>query len=157
MKIRMDFADWVFLLLAAGMAITFAGIVWNFYRTFVSADSHAEIVVNSRTLRKENGQVIRKQTRDGRRYIEFTYTDGKQSYNGVLPVSEQEFHRTSVGDRIPIFYDVDQPERWSLPSYKDRGFLVIAGVHIVIMLIVLAFAALFLRLFYKSFRTPLSE
>lgn len=157
MKIRLDFVDWVFLLLAAGMVLTLAGLVWNFYRTFVSADSHTEIVVNARTLRKENGQVIRKQTREGQRYIEFTYTDGKQSYNGILPVSEQEFNRTSVGDRIPIFYDIDQPEQWSLPSYKDRGFLVIAGTHIFSILLVLAFAIAFSYLFYRSVRTPLTE
>jgi Protein of unknown function (DUF3592) len=157
MKIRLDFAEWMFLLLAVITVVVLAGLVWNFYHTFVSSESHAEIVVNARTLRKENGQVIRKQTREGQRYIEFTYTDGKQFYNGALAVSEQEFNRTGVGDRIPIFYDIDQPEKWSLPSYKDWGFLVVAGVHIFSILLVLAFAIAFFYLFFRLVRTPLPE
>jgi lipopolysaccharide export LptBFGC system permease protein LptF len=157
MRIQLGFAEWIFLLLAVVTAMVFAGLAWNFYRTFVSADSKAEIVVNSRTLRRENAQVISKQTRERQRYIEFTYTDGKRSYNGVLPVSEQEFDRTRVGDRVPIFYDIDQPEHWTLPSYKDWGFSATAGTYIFSMLLALAFAIVFFYLFYRSMRTPLPE
>src|SRR5262245_52860049 len=157
MRIQLGFAEWMFLLLAVVTAVVFAGLAWDFFRTFVSADSHAEIVVNSRTLRKENGQVINKQTREGRRYIEFTYTDGKRSYNGALPVSEEEFDRTNIRDRVPIFYDIDQPEQWSLPSSKDSGFLVMVGIHVFSMLVVLASAIIFFYLFYRSMRTPPPE
>jgi hypothetical protein len=157
MKISLNFVIWMFLLLAMMMVIIFAGLAWNFYQTFVSADSHAEIVVNSRTLRKENGQVISKQTKEGKRYIEFTYMDGKQSYNGALPVSEQEFDRTSIGGRIPIYYDVDQPQQWSLQSYKDVGFLVMVGIHIFSMLVVLAFTIFLFYILYTWMRTPLPE
>src|SRR5262245_326667 len=157
MKIQLDFAEWIFLLLAMIMVFAFAGLAWNFYRTFVSVDNRAEIVVNSRTMRKENGRVINKQTREGRRYIEFTYTDGKRSYNGALPVSEEEFDRTNIRDRVPIFYDIDQPEQWSLPSSKDSGFLVMVGIHVFSMLVVLASAIIFFYLFYRSMRTPPPE
>src|SRR5262249_36356033 len=157
MRIQLGFAEWVFLVLAVVTAVVFAGLAWNFYRTFLSADSHAEIVVNSRTLRKENGQVISKQTRERQRYIEFTYTDGKRSYKGIIPVSEKEFKWNIGRDRDQIFYDIDQPENWSLPSYKDWGFLATAGIHIFPMLLALAFAVVFFYLFYRSMRTPLPE
>ena len=157
MKIHLDFAEWLFLLLAVIMAAIFAGLAWNFYQTFVRADSHAEMVVNSRTMRKENGRVTGKQAREGQRYIEFTYTDGKQSYNGVTPVSDREFNRIGIGDRISIFYDIDQPERWAKPSYKDWGFWVISGSHILSALVALAFTIFFFYLFYRLVRTPLPE
>jgi hypothetical protein len=157
MKIHLDFAEWVFLLLALVMVAVFAGLAWNFYQTFVGADSRAEVVVNSRTLRRENGQVIRKQTREGQRYIEFTYTDGKQSYSGILSVSEQEFNRTGIGDQIQIFYDIDQPAQWSLPSDRDLGFSVIVGLYIFSLLVVLAFAIMFFYQFYRLVRTPQPE
>jgi hypothetical protein len=157
MKIKLDFAEWMFLLLAMSMAIAFAGLAWNFYQIFVSADSNAEIVVNSRTLRKGNGQVISKQIKEGQRYIEFTYTDGRRSYNGALPVSEREFDRTVIGDRIPIFYDVYQPEQWSLPSYKDVGFGVLVGLHVLPMLLVLATAIILFYVFYRLTKIPTPE
>src|SRR5262245_49736493 len=152
MKDASGSAKWKFFFLGILMIGMFALLSWKFSELFLGIGSGFENVGGaSQTLRRADGQVVKKEATNGHRFVEFTYMVGKQPYHGRLPISEAEFDKTEMGDTVPVFYDIERPGVWApkiLPK-KDRYYWLGLGVAVFILLLNLFYALFFFRRFIK--------
>jgi hypothetical protein len=105
-----------------------------FYKTYISHTGDIGFIDElHQPYRKGQGTVSEKEYTDRAYRLIFTYPDGDNSFHGVMTVSEKEFNRTQIGDKIPIFYGIVSPERW-LPV--TRGKVASGGVALIIMTLI---------------------
>jgi hypothetical protein len=117
------------------VVLFFWGFSWlfasMFYEVYISHTGNVGFIDEyHQPYRKGQGTVSEKEYADGAHRLIFTYPDGDNSFRGVMTVSEKEFIRMQIGDKIPIFYGIMNPERW-LPI--TRGKVASGGVVLIIL------------------------
>jgi hypothetical protein len=112
-------------------------LVWAFYSMSSGAKGGAGFIDSDRVAyRKGVGVIVEKQATQAQYELKFTYPEESNSYNGSLIVSQKEFDKAQVGDKIPIYYGIHLPHLW-MPVKSGKVY------YISILLLVLA-AILFL-------------
>jgi hypothetical protein len=121
--------------------IVFLGIAglltWFFYSVYIDPNSRVGFIDSDQTSYvKGNGAVVEKRVTQAGREVRFTYPEEGNAYQGGLFVSQEEFDRAQIGDKIPIFYGIHYPQLW-IPIRSGKVYyigIVIAAVVIVLFL-----------------------
>ena len=131
-------------LMFIGLAALFA---WFFYSIFISATSRFGFIdSDQQSYQKNCGTITAKEMNEEEYALIFTYPEETNIYQGRLVVSEREYSREQIGDKIPIFYGIQNPARW-LPIRSGKVFW--GGVVLIIAILVcfLIGATYFYRLY----------
>jgi hypothetical protein len=135
-----DLVKGIFLLGIAGL------LVWFFYSVYINARSRIGFIDSDRmSYIKGSGTVVEKQITNGGRELKFTYPEDGSSFQGILLVSEEEFDRAKIGDKIPIFYGIHAPHLW-MPIKSGK-------IYYLSVVVIVAAAALFLTGAFFIYRT----
>src|SRR5262245_41408937 len=88
-------------------------LTWFFYSVYIDPSSRVGFIDSDQTSYvKGSGTVVEKRLTQWGRELRITYTEEGNSFRGVLLVSQEEFDRAQIGDKIPIFYGIHYPQRW---------------------------------------------
>ncbi len=88
-------------------------LAWFLYSVYINPDSKIGYIDSDQiAYRKSHGTIVEKQITQNGRELTFTYPEGDNTFRGVLTVSQDEFDRTQIGDKIPIFYGLYLPHLW---------------------------------------------
>jgi hypothetical protein len=125
--------------------IVFLGIAglltWFFYSVYIDPNSRVGFIDSDQTSYvKGNGVVVEKRVTQAGRELRFTYPEDGNAYQGGLIVSQEEFDRAQIGDKIPIFYGIHYPQRW-IPIRSGKIYYI--GIAIAAVVVVLFLAGAF--------------
>jgi hypothetical protein len=112
-------------------------LVWFFYSVYINARSRIGFIDSDQmSYVKGSGTVVEKQITPGGRGLKFTYPEDANAFQGVLLVSQEDFDKATIGDKIPIFYGIHSPHLW-LPIKSGKiyylGIVVIVVVAVLVM------------------------
>jgi hypothetical protein len=112
-------------------------LTWFFYSVYIDPNSRVGFIDSDQTSYvKGSGTVVEKRATQGGGELRFTYPEEGNAFQGVLFVSQEEFDRTQIGDKIPIFYGIHSPQLW-MPIKSGKIYyivIVIAAVVVVLFL-----------------------
>jgi hypothetical protein len=125
--------------------IVFCGIagllIWFFYSVYFNARSRIGFIDSDQmSYVKGSGTVVAKQITQGWRELKFTYPEEGNAYQGVLQVSQEEFDRAKIGDKIPIFYGSHSPRLW-MPIKSGKVYYL--GIVVVVVAVALLLTGAF--------------
>jgi hypothetical protein len=110
----------------------------DFYSIYIDTTSKTGFVDSDKVAyRKGIATVVEKRVNQANYELRFTYPEEGRSFQGILSISQAEFERAQVGDKIPIFYGIHFPRRW-LPIKSGKIFyisIVVISVAAVLFLI----------------------
>jgi hypothetical protein len=113
-------------------------LTWFFYSIYIDTTSKTGFVDSDKVAyRKGIATVVEKRVNQANYELRFTYPEEGKSFQGILSISQAEFERAQVGDKIPIFYGIHFPRRW-LPIKSGKVFyisIVVISVAAVLFLI----------------------
>ncbi len=92
---------------------------------------------DNQPYRKTNGTVIAKEIRAGKPVLVFSYPEGTNTSQGIQEVSERQFDKTKVGDKLAIFYAIYAQSKW-LPVWSGKifwGGIILAVVASIMLLL----------------------
>jgi energy-coupling factor transporter transmembrane protein EcfT len=117
-------ASFIAGLLFGLLFLAIAGLfAWIFYSYFVSTTSKVAFMDEyDRLYIKDHGVIINKEIKDGTYNFVFTYPENQNSYRSVMKVTEREYGQSNLGDKVSIFYNPADPEKWLQPKIGKMGW-----------------------------------
>jgi hypothetical protein len=112
-----------------------AVLVWFFYSVYINARSRIGFIDSDQmSYIKGSGTVVEKQITPGGRELKFTYPEDANAFHGALLVSQEDFDKAKIGDRIPIFYGIHAPHLW-MPIKSGKIYYLSLVVIVVAALL----------------------
>jgi hypothetical protein len=112
-------------------------LTWFLYSVYIDPNSRVGFIDSDQvSYVKGSGTVVEKRVTPGGRELRFTYPEASNAFQGVLFISQEEFDRAQIGDKLPIFYGIHSPQLW-MPIKSGKIYyigIVIAAVVVVLFL-----------------------
>ena len=83
--------------------------------------------------------VVEKLVVQGRHQLKFTYTEGSNTYQNALLVSQKKFDKAQVGDKIRILYGIHYPRICRPVTWGDRSVEILMPALAVFLFLIGAF------------------
>jgi hypothetical protein len=85
------------------------------------------------------GAVVEKLVVQGQYQLKFTYTEGSNTYQNALLVSQKKFDKAQVGDKIRILYGIHYPRICRPVTWGDRSVEILMPALAVFLFLIGAF------------------